>query len=325
MGALDIEGKQYLSNNRIFADAFNFLLYDGDEVIKPDSLKELDTTGIAVPYGNKARVPEQKYRDLLKMWNAMMDENAIYVILGAEIQGEIHYGMPVKDALYDAIGYAKQIEECKRSYSKNGKDSSENNEAELTVEDDTLKIKLSSGEFLYGFHRDDKLIPIITAVVYLGDKSWDGPKSLLEMMEVKDERLLRFLNDYKINLISPVDMDEKEFKKFHTDLGLAMRVIKHQKEDADKVIRETDHRKIDRDTAFFLNRAVNLGLEYEEEKGGIDMCLAMEKKQKRDEINGVIKFLRMSGSDENDIIKKITETFDVTKEYVMALLAPQKA
>lgn len=67
---------------------------------------------------------------------------------------------------------------------------------------------------------------------------------------------------------------------FHTDLGLAMKVIKHQKEDADEVIKETNHRKIDRDTAFFLNRAVNLGLEYEEKDGGIDMCLALEKKYK---------------------------------------------
>ena len=272
MGALDIEAKQYLSGSTFFADAFNYLLYDGEEVIKADKLQELDTTSIVIPYGNGARVPEQKYRDLLKLWNAMMDENAIYVILGAEIQGEIHYGMPVKDALYDAIGYAKQIEEARRSYKAAQGNDTDDNEAELTVKNDTLKIKLSSGEFLYGFHKDDKLIPIITAVVYLGDKPWDGPKSLFEMMDVKDKRLLRFLNDYRLSLISTVDMADDEFEKFHTDLGLAMKVIKHQKEDADRIIRETDHRKIDRDTAFFLNRAVNLGLEYEEKAGEVDMC-----------------------------------------------------
>ena len=173
MGALDIEGKQYLSNNKIFADAFNYLVYDGEEVIKPERLTELDTTGITVPYGDNARVPEQKYRDLLKLWNAMTDNEAIYVILGAELQGKIHYGMPVKDALYDA------------------------------------------------------------------------------------------------------------------------------------------------------NRAVNLGLEYEEESGGIDMCKAMEKKQTKDEINGAIKFLRTTGASDNDIVTKIVETFHVKKEYVLSLLTPQ--
>lgn len=115
-GVLDTEGKQYFSNNRFFADAFNFLLYGGEEVIKEDKLKEVDTTQIAVPYGNHARLPIQKYRDLLKLWNAMEDENAIYVLLGSELQGKVNYGMPVKDVLYDAIGYSKQIEEARRSY-----------------------------------------------------------------------------------------------------------------------------------------------------------------------------------------------------------------
>ena len=111
------------------------------------------------------------------------------------------------------------------------------------------------------------------------------------MLNVPDKRLYLFLNDYKLNLISPTDMGEVEFEKFHTDLGFAMKVIKHQKEDADEVIKETNHRKIDRDTAFFLKRAVNLGLEYEEKDGGIDMCLAMEKKAQRDRILGAIDYM----------------------------------
>ena len=114
--------------------------------------------------------------------------------------------------------------------------------------------------------------------------------------------MYRFLNNYKLNLISPVDMADGEFEKFHTDLGLAMKVIKHQKEDADRVIKGTNHRKIDRDTAFFLNRAVNLGLEYEEKEGGIDMCLAMEKKAEKDKISGVIEGMKYMGASDNDII-----------------------
>ena len=111
-------------------------------------------------------------------------------------------------------------------------------------------------------------------------------------------------------------MGEGEFEKFHTDLGLATKVIKHQKEDADEVIKETNHRKIDRDTAFFLNRAVNLGLEYEEKDGGIDMCLAMEKKTEKDKISGVIEGMKYVGASDNDIIEKIIEKYHVTKEYV---------
>ena len=80
MGVIDTEGKKYLSINKFFADLFNFYLYGGKQVIQPEGLKELDTTQIAIPYGNGARVPVQKYRDVLKLWAAMMDENAIYVM-----------------------------------------------------------------------------------------------------------------------------------------------------------------------------------------------------------------------------------------------------
>ena len=254
----------------------------------------------------------------------MEDENAIYVLLGSELQGKVNYGMPVKDVLYDAIGYSKQIEEARRSYRKDEKGNDESHdEAKLLVKDGTLKIKLTSEEFLSGWRKGDKLIPIITAVIYLSDSPWDGPKSLFEMLNVPDERLYCFLNDYKLNLISPADMGEGEFEKFHTDLGLAMKVIKHQKEDADEVIKETNHRKIDRDTAFFLNRAVNLGLEYEEKDGGIDMCLAMEKKTLRDNIMGAIEILKDEGISDEAIIEKIIKKFGVTKEYVLELLVPR--
>ena len=61
MGAIDIEGRQYLSNPVFFADAFNYLLYGGKQVIRAEALQELDTTELTVPYGNKARAPVQKY------------------------------------------------------------------------------------------------------------------------------------------------------------------------------------------------------------------------------------------------------------------------
>lgn len=67
MGKFDAESKKYLAINRIFADAFNFFIYDGEPVIKPESLRSVDTTEIAIPYGNGARVPIQKYRDTMKI------------------------------------------------------------------------------------------------------------------------------------------------------------------------------------------------------------------------------------------------------------------
>ena len=323
MGIIDTEGKKYLSDNKIFADAFNYLVYGGKQVIKADELREIDTTALAMPYGNNAKVPVQKYRDILKLWNAMMDDNAIYVILGAELQDKVHYGMPVKDGLYDMLGYSKQIEEIRRSYRKQSGEG--NNDGEITAEEGTLKIKLTSEEFLSGLRKGDKLIPIITAVVYLGEAPWDGPRCLHDMLDFKSDAVKSFVPDYKLNLISPADMKDEEFAKFHTDLGFAMEVIKHQSTDADEVIGRTNHRKIDRDTALFLNSAVKLNLEYEEETGGVDMCKAMENRYREKEVIGAITGMRMMGASDNDIIVKIVEKFNVTREYVMALLAPKKA
>ena len=40
IGKKDILTKQYLSRNDIFADAFNYYLFDGKQVICPEDLKE---------------------------------------------------------------------------------------------------------------------------------------------------------------------------------------------------------------------------------------------------------------------------------------------
>ena len=176
----------------------------------------------------------------------MMDENAIYVILGTELQDKVHYGMPVKDGLYD-------------------------------------------------------------------------------MLDIPSEEMKRFIPNYWINLISPADMDEDEFEKFHTELGFAMKLLKHQSDNAVEMIRQEKHRKVSSETAYFLNSAMKLNLEYEIEPGGVDMCKAMEKNNQRQKIEGVIQGMQLMGASESDIISKIVETFHVTREYVLALLAPKQA
>lgn len=62
MGATDDVTKEYMKDNNVFADAFNYLIYNGRQVIKPSSLQELDTTEIALVEDDKI----QKYRDVLK-------------------------------------------------------------------------------------------------------------------------------------------------------------------------------------------------------------------------------------------------------------------
>ena len=144
-------------------------------MIKPEQLHPLDTTVIGVPYGSDdAGVPVQKYRDGMKIFSGMSDEKAVYLLLGVELQSEVHYAMPVKDMVYDALQYAAQVEEAAKSH--------RNERKNIPPEVRKSEKKPNSGEYLSGFYREDRLLPVITLVVYFGADPWDGPVCLHEML-----------------------------------------------------------------------------------------------------------------------------------------------
>ena len=53
IGAIDAITKAYIRKNEVFADAFNYFMYDGAQVIQPERLKELDSTEIAILLNEK--------------------------------------------------------------------------------------------------------------------------------------------------------------------------------------------------------------------------------------------------------------------------------
>ena len=173
MGTKDTITKDYMANNRVFADVFNHMLYKGKNVIDPDTLHPLDTTALAVPYGfGTSEVPVQKFRDEFKSLNVMHDDSRIYLLLGIENQSEQNFAMPVKNMVYDALEYAGQVENSARSHRE------------------AKQWPSTSGEYLTGFYKDDRLIPVITTVVYFGSDTWNAPRSLHEMLSVQDPEIL---------------------------------------------------------------------------------------------------------------------------------------
>ena len=124
MGMADAVTKQYMKENTVFADAFNFLLYNGENVIQPQTLRELDTAEVVIPFtvddkGKKQAQAVQKYRDILKMTTVMTDDKAAYVLFGVEAQTDIHYAMPVRNVIYDALQYGRQVTEISKRNRKN--------------------------------------------------------------------------------------------------------------------------------------------------------------------------------------------------------------
>lgn len=167
MAEKDIVTKDYIKDTEVFADAFNYLIFDGKPVINPSKLHEMDPVEIGMPYGEgKTRGTVQKFRDSLKYLTAMEDESAAYLLLGIEAQSDIHYAMAVRNMVYDGLQYASQVEKAAKSHRDAAKKRKiQINETEETGEKDRADTRLKAGEYLSGFYKEDCLIPVITLVV----------------------------------------------------------------------------------------------------------------------------------------------------------------
>ena len=315
MGKIDIATKQYMSHKNIIADAFNFYVYDGVQIIKPEKLQKIDTAEFMMPYGNDAKAAVQKIRDNLMIWESVTDGNAVYVVLGTENQDKIHYAMAVKNMLYDSLQYAKQVEEAKSSYRNKNKGAA---------------IKLSSEEFLSGF----KLMPVVTLVIYFGDKSWDGAKSVHDMFCVEDEQILKYVPDYKINLIEPIKVSDSEYEKFKTDLGSVLQFIKHQSDDDGRWIKgKRRFQNVEKEAVELINMITGANIAGNEKDEVVDVCRAWENslKNAKDEgqregriagqIEGKIEAYIDCNMTIPEIAKKVSKPEEYVREVVKKLSA----
>ncbi len=300
----DTYTKKYMSNNNVFADAFNFLIYDGKEVIKPKNLKTLDTTALSIPFGNDTNAPVQKIRDLLKSAEIKQDENNIYLILGVENQSEVHYAMPVRNMLYDVLEYAGQVENTTKTHRKNKEYKG-----------------VSTGEFLSGFYKNDKLIPVITLVIYFGVDEWDAPRSIYDMLEIKDKEILSFVNYYKINLIAPSEIDDEKAEKLHSNLKEVLLYIKNSndKEKLRKLVQNDEKfSRLERDAVFVINAITNSNLKIDENQEVFDMCQAILDIKEEGRIEGgitsMVKMCKKFGVSFYDTVKEVAIEFKLTEK-----------
>ena len=271
MGAADTVTKAYMRENTIFADAFNYLIYGGRRVIDPNSLKELDTTEIALPFGDdKTDEAVQKYRDILKSAVIKEDKDAAYVLLGIENQTDIHYAMPVRNLIYDALQYGKQVSDVS---AKHRKESGNGH---------------NRGEYLSGFYKEDRLTPVITLVVHFGADAWDGPLSLHEMMSVDKPEIVQMVPDYRIQLIDPARMKPEDLMKFETSLREVMGYIKYSKDkEGMKTYMAGNFRTmLERTAAQVIKAITNTPIEIPEGLEEVNVCEAIEEMMKDSKAEG---------------------------------------
>ena len=210
MPKADTIANEYMRENEHFADLFNFYLYKGEQIITPESLTELNRSAAVMPFGSEEGSSEvtEKYRDVFKSVTIKTDGNTSYALLGIEDQTHVHYAMPVRNMLYDAMSYSNAVDYITRQHRRK------------------KEFGTGSDEFLSGFHKTDRLHPVITLVLYWSPDKWDGPVSIHEMLDTDNEEILRYVPDYKINLLEPEQIQKGDFGCFRTQLGKVLEILK---------------------------------------------------------------------------------------------------
>ena len=113
MGKKDIATKKYMSDNVRFADVFNYAIYGGRQIIKHDMLKEISAEELLLMEGENGKlITRDRVRDLEKMCVIKKSGNIVYMLLGIENASNVHYAQPVRNGLYDFMGYAASKVYC---------------------------------------------------------------------------------------------------------------------------------------------------------------------------------------------------------------------
>ena len=236
---------------------FNAVLFDGKEVIQPEELMEADTDLSSVIKMNRHADTVQRVFDVVKKTS----NGVSFVVWGLENQEKIHYAMPLRHMLGDALSYLKEYQDLA------AKNKQENN---FETED----------EFLSKMKKTDRLHPVVSICIYYGEKEWDGPFRLTDMLDIPEE-LKDIVSDYDMHLVQLVKSEELRFH--NEDINIVFEICRAiYKKENEKIRQIYETRAIDTELAFTIGaitktqRLINEALQTEM-GGTVDMCKAMEE------------------------------------------------
>lgn len=194
----------------------------------------------------------------MKLCNIKRFGQSTLVLLGIEGQSLVHYAMPVRNYLYDALNYASQIENIQRKHE--------------------LAHDLKNAELISGFSKEDHIIPVITLCICFDKKAWSGPRSLYDMFDNIPPKILKYVNNYKLNLIAPNEI--MDFDKFSSELGTVLNFIQisDNKKAMYDILESGKFKNVSTQTVDMINEYTGTKIPTEKNNGGkIDMGNAWDE------------------------------------------------
>lgn len=298
----DLATQELLSQPDVFADISNAHIFGGRQVIRPDELECLSR-------GMIYRTPEGKLQQTISDVRMRYKKGGIDIaIIHAENQTGICNTMPVRDLGYIFSNYHEQIKELKRKNRKNGK-------------------------FYYTkeIGDDQKLVPVITFILYYGKEEWKKPLTIMDLLnldEKEKEVLAPFLLNHQIHVIHLRDQDSSMIDRYHSDFW---HIAKYMSSCGDghkrkKFVQDTTRKNLHRGELLDVLYALSGDRRYQmikenikKKEGDVNMCILAEELEQKgiDQVNQLILQLAQDGRTEDIILSAKDKGFQkkLMKEY----------
>ena len=252
----------FLEQPEEFADLFNGFVFGGRQVILPETLSPLSESERSVLKEKDGTLKTiVRFRDIVR--KAKIGSVPVLLVCAVEHQENLDYSMPHRVMLYESLEYNDQITHIQNGHRK--------------------KKDLPQEYFIGKMLPKDRITPVITIVVYSGEKEWAGARCLYDMMDLEGipEDAMSYIGNWPLNLISlndPIDSS-----KYQSDLRLLFDLAtrKQDEEAMEKYIRNhKEFKSLSTYTSYMLSQYLNISIEHEQytnaTKGGINMCKAIE-------------------------------------------------
>lgn len=148
------------------------------------------------------------------------------------------------------------------------------------------------------------------------------------MLKVQNPNILKYVPDYRMNLIAPISMDKLEIDKFTSDFRELATFIKCGSDKnamKDLVLNNERFKHLDPLVANIVNDVTKSGLNIKpNEKGEVDMCVAIAKMKEdskaegREEGENLVMTLmqKLLSAGRYDDAKRVTEDPDYKKKLM---------